>query len=158
METCSKLSGKTKDAKEKPNSFPPSTKRFGNVVTKSLCTCQWRRRYVLNETPNSVSMERRQYVSVVCLHDVLLDSCSDVSKDLATTSFQYVSTTSQTSFRWNIQQRLSGRYQDVWVVRIHDVRLARLYDISCKSQIKHPKTLLRYVSTTSGSYVFAISC
>ena len=50
------------------------------------------------------------------------------------------------------------RYQDVSVVRIHDVPLARLYDVSCKSQIKHPKTLLWYVSTTSRSYVFATSC
>ena len=50
------------------------------------------------------------------------------------------------------------RYQDVSVVRIHDVPLARLYDVSCKSQIKHPKPLLWYVSTTSRSYVFVTSC
>ena len=40
-------------------------------------------------------------------------------------------------------------HQDVSVVRIHDVPSVRLYDASCKSQMKHPVTLLRYVSTTS---------
>ena len=44
------------------------------------------------------------------------------------------------------------RYQKVSVVRIHDVPLPRLYDVSCKSQIKHPKMLLWYVSTTSQSF------
>ena len=47
-------------------------------------------------------------------------------------------------------------YQDVTVVRINDVPLARLYDVSGKSQIKHPKTLLWYVSTTSRSYVLLV--
>ena len=37
----------------------PATRRRGDVVTKSLCTSQRRRNYVLNETPNDVSMERR---------------------------------------------------------------------------------------------------
>ena len=37
----------------------PTTRRRGNVVTTSLCTSQWRRKYVSNETPNDVSMERR---------------------------------------------------------------------------------------------------
>ena len=37
----------------------PATRRRGDVVTKSLCTSQRRRSYVLNETPNDVSMERR---------------------------------------------------------------------------------------------------
>ena len=41
---------------------------------------QWRRRYVSNETPNSVSMERRQDVPVVHLHGVLLERHDDVSK------------------------------------------------------------------------------
>ena len=45
-------------------------RRRGNVVTASLCTSQWRRRYVPNETPNDVSLERRQDVSKVCLNDL----------------------------------------------------------------------------------------
>ena len=47
-------------------------------------------------------------------------------------------------------------HQDVSVVRIHDIPLLRLYDISCKSQMKHPMTLLWYVSTTSRSHVVAM--
>ena len=38
------------------------------------------RRYVSNETPNDVSMERCEDVSMVRLYDVLLESRNDVSK------------------------------------------------------------------------------
>ena len=72
----------------------PVTRRRGDVVTTSLCTSQWRCRYVSNETPNDVS--------VIRLHDVLLVCRNDVSKR------QYVSATSQISLKWNTQQRLSG--------------------------------------------------
>ena len=41
-----------------------------------------------------------------------------------------------------------ARRQDVSVVRILDVWLVRTYDVSCKSQMKHPGTSLCYVSTT----------
>ena len=58
----------------------PALRRRGDVVATSLCTSQWRRRYVSNETPNDVSMEHRQDVSVVRLYDVLLERHSDVSK------------------------------------------------------------------------------
>ena len=51
----------------------PATRRRRNVVTTSLCTSQRCRRYVSNETPNDVSMERHQDVSVVRLQDVLLE-------------------------------------------------------------------------------------
>ena len=57
----------------------PATGRYGKAVTTSLCTSQQRRRYVLNETPNNISVERRQYVSVVLLHNVLLVCRDDVS-------------------------------------------------------------------------------
>ena len=57
----------------------PATRRRGNVVTTSLCTSQRRRRYVSNETPNDVPVERRQDVSVVRLQDVLLVCRDDVS-------------------------------------------------------------------------------
>ena len=64
----------------------PATRRCGDVVTTSLCTSQRRRRYVSNETPNDVS--------VVCLHDVLLECRGNVSR---------------------------GRNEDVPSVRIHEV-------------------------------------
>ena len=48
-----------------------ATRRRGDVVTTSLCRSQWRRRYVSNEKLNDLSVERRQDVSVVRLHDVL---------------------------------------------------------------------------------------
>ena len=55
-------------------------RRRGDVVTTSLCTSQQRRRYVPNKTPNDVSLEYRQGVSVVRLHDVLLEHRDDVLK------------------------------------------------------------------------------
>ena len=59
----------------------PAT-RHRDAVKTYLCTCQQRCRYVSNETPNYVSMERRQGVSVVSLHDVLLKRRNDVSVGL----------------------------------------------------------------------------
>ena len=55
-------------------------RRRGDAAATSLCTSQRRRSYVPNETPNDISMERRQDVSVVRLHDVLLERHNDVSK------------------------------------------------------------------------------
>ena len=120
----------------------PATKRRGNVVTTPLYTSKQRPRYVSNETPNKVSVERRQVVSVVRLHNVLLERCHDV---------------------------LRGRYNDALSVRLHNFsnkpqmklsgtysRRPSLYDVSCKSQMKHPIKLLWYVSTTSRSYVVAM--
>ena len=77
----------------------PATRRRGDVVTTSLCTSQRRRRYVSNETPNNVSVERCQDISVVGLFNVLLVCCDDVSWGRNTTSPQYVSTTPQTSLK-----------------------------------------------------------
>ena len=68
----------------------PATIRRGDVVTTSLCTSQWRPRYVLNETPNEVSLERRLDVSVVRIHDIPF----------------YVSTTSPVSPKRNTQMTL----------------------------------------------------
>ena len=48
----------------------PAARCCNNVVTTSICSSQWRRRYVPNETPNEVSMKRRQGLSVVRLLDV----------------------------------------------------------------------------------------
>ena len=61
---------------------PPHSalRRRDDTAATSLCTSQWRLRYVSNETPNDVSMECRQDVSVVRLRDVLLERHNDVSK------------------------------------------------------------------------------
>ena len=72
----------------------PETRRPGDVVATSLCTYQWRHSYIPNETPNDISVERRQDVSMVLLHDVLLVCRDDVS--------------------W-------GRNDDVPSIRLHDV-------------------------------------
>ena len=56
-------------------------RRYGDVAATSLCASQLRRRYVSNKkTSNDVSMERRQDVSVVYLHGVLLERHNNVSK------------------------------------------------------------------------------
>ena len=72
----------------------PVARRRGDVVTTSLCTSQRRRRYVSNETPNDVSVERCQDASLIRLHDVLLERRDDV---------------------------LRGSNNDVPLVRLHDV-------------------------------------
>ena len=51
----------------------PATTRNGEVVMTSLCTSEQRHSYLSNETPNDVSTERRQDVSVVRLHDVFFE-------------------------------------------------------------------------------------
>ena len=84
-------------------------------------------------------MERRQDVSVLRLHDVLLEQRDEVS-------------------RGRNNNVLSVRHHDISVVRIHDVSLKYLYNVSCKSKMKHPITLLWYVSTTSLNYVVATPC
>ena len=55
----------------------PATRRRSDVITTYLCTSQQRRRYVSNDTPNDVFVERRQDVSVVHLHDILLEHRDD---------------------------------------------------------------------------------
>ena len=74
-------------------------RRRGDVVTTSLCTSQQRRRYVPNKTPNDVSLEYRQGVSVVRLHDVLLEHRDDVLKgpnnDVSSVRLHNVSNKSQ---------------------------------------------------------------
>ena len=63
---------------QKPPSNKTSRRRRGDVVTTSPCTSQWRHRYVSNETPNDLSVERCQDVSVVRLHYLLLERRDDV--------------------------------------------------------------------------------
>ena len=120
----------------------PATRLRGNVVTTPLYTSKQRRRYVSNETPNNVSVERRQVVSVARLHNVLLERYDDVLRG------RYNDTLSAHlhDFLNKFQMKLSGTYS----------RSPSLYDVSCKSQMKHPIKLLWYVSTTSRSYVVAM--
>ena len=74
--------------------YHPAIRRRGDVVRTSLCTSQQRHSYIPNETPNDVSLQRRQDVSMVRLHDVLLKRRDGV---------------------------LKGRNNDVPLVRLHDV-------------------------------------
>ena len=67
--------------KMKSNKLSHPAARCGNIVTTSLCTSQRLGRYVSNETLNGISVERRQVVSVVRLHDVLLACREDVSRE-----------------------------------------------------------------------------
>ena len=57
-----------------------ATRRRSDVVTTSLCTYQWRHSYVSNETPNNISVESRQDVSVVRLYNILLERREVVSR------------------------------------------------------------------------------
>ena len=54
--------------------------RQGDLVATSLDTSQWRRKDVSNETPNYISVVRRQDVSLVRLHDVIEERRDDVSR------------------------------------------------------------------------------
>ena len=61
--------------------FPhPAKRRRDNVIMTSLCTFQQHCKYVSNETPNDVSMKLRQDISVVRIHDILLECRYVVSK------------------------------------------------------------------------------
>ena len=56
----------------------PALRRRVDIAATSLCTSQQCRRYVSNETPNDVSMEHGQDLSVVRLCDLLLERHNDV--------------------------------------------------------------------------------
>ena len=103
----------------------PATRRCGDVITLSLYTSQRRRRYVSNETPNDVSVERRQVVSVIRLHDVLLER------------------------RERRDGVLTGRNNDVSSVRLHIVSNKSQMKHSTTYQWYVTKTSQWYVSTTS---------
>ena len=120
--------------------------RQQDVVTTSLCTSQWRRRYVSNETPNDVSVGHCQDVSVVCLKQVSNETPNDVSvvrhKDVSVVRLHNVLLVCRDDVPW-------GRNDDVPSVRLHD--------ISDKSQMKHPITSQCYVTKMSQWYVFITS-
>ena len=100
----------------------PTLRRRGEVVTTSFCMFQRRHSYVPNETPNDVSLELRQDVSVVRLHDVLLERPKNVSK---------------------------GRNNDVPPVRLKDVSNKSQMKHPTTSLWYVFKTSQWYVSTTS---------
>ena len=105
----------------------------------SVCTSQQRHMYVSNETANDVSVEHRQHVSVVRLHDILLELCDNVSRvrNISTSPRLLEQVSNEIAKDVSVV-----RHQDVSVVRIQDVPLVRLYDVSCKSLMKHPITSL----------------
>ena len=100
----------------------PTTRRRGDVVLTSLCTSQGCRRYISNKTPNDVSVELRQDVSVVRLHNVLLVCRDDIS--------------------W-------GRNDNVPSVSLHDVSNKAQMKHLTTSQWYITKTSQWYISTTS---------
>ena len=119
----------------------PATRRCGDIVTTSLSMFQWRRRYVSNKTPNDVSIERRQDVSVVCLNDVFLECRDDVSwgSNNDVPSLHLLDDSSKSKMKhptippWYVT-RTSQWYE-----------LVRLYDVFSKSEMKHLLTSLWYV-------------
>ena len=100
----------------------PEIRRRGDVVMTSLCTSQRRHRYVSNETPNDVSVERRQNVSVVRLHCVNLECHDEVSK---------------------------RRNDEDSSVRLHHLSNKSQMKHPTKSQCTSPRCFQWYVSTTS---------
>ena len=58
----------------------PASRPRSDVVTTSVCMSQQRRSYISDETPNDVSVEHRQDVSVVRFHNILLERLDDVSR------------------------------------------------------------------------------
>ena len=58
----------------------PARRRRDDVVATSFSPSKQRRRYVSDETPNDVSMERRQDVLVVRLQDVIKKCRDNVSR------------------------------------------------------------------------------
>ena len=105
------IKGATKTIEnETKEQIHPALRRPGDVVMTSFCVSHRRRKYVPNEAPNDVSMERRQDVSVVRLPNVLLKRCNDVSKgrnnDVSSARLHDVSNKSQmkhpTTFHWYV--------------------------------------------------------
>ena len=91
------------------NSIHPT--RQQDVVTMS----QRRRRYVSNETPNGVSVELCQDVSVFLLNSALLVCCDNVSRgrnnDASSVHLEEVSSKSQTKNQTTSQRYLTKTSQ-----------------------------------------------
>ena len=133
----------------------PVTRGYGDVATLSLCTSQQSHSYVSTDTHNEVLMEHHQDISVVRLHNIILERRHNASRGRNNVlSARLHDVSKQVINEIPIGVSVVS-HQDVSVARIHHVPLVRLYDVSCKSQIKQQIMLLWYVSTTSRSYVVA---
>ena len=109
----------------------------------------------------------------VCLHNV-----SNGFKMLDTVSWNrlwlYILLESLVSFSWFeivggflmstssspqcLEQVSNEKSNDVSEVRIHGVPVLRLYNLSCKPQIKHSMASLWYVFTTSPCFIVVTPC
>ena len=100
------------------------------------------------------SMTSCQDVSVVRLYNILWNVVTTSQEDVTRTSHQYVRQVSnETPNNVSVVS-----HQKVSAVHIYDVLLARLYVVSCNSQLKYPLMLLRYISITYQSYDVATHC
>ena len=107
-----------------------TTSCHSDVITTSFCKSQPRCSYVSNESPNDVSVELCQDVSVVRLHDILLEHYGNVSR---------------------------GCYNGVPSVRLLDVSSKSQMKHPTTSQWYVVKTSQWYVSLLSHYYVSATS-
>ena len=120
----------------------PVTRGYDDVATLSLCTSQQSRSYVSTDTHNEVLMEHHQDISVVRLHNIILERRHNASRGRNNVLSARLHDVSKQVIN-EIPIGVSVvRHQDVSVAHIHHVPLVRLYDVSCKSQIKHQITLL----------------
>ena len=132
------------------------------VPAMSQVSLKWNTQRCLDGTSPS------QDVSVVRLHDVLLERRDDVSRgpNNNVLSVRLCDLSNKAQMKHSTISQLSGtsprylssvvHHQDVSVVGFLYVPLVRLYHVSCKSRMKHPISLLWYISTTSRSYVVAM--
>ena len=131
-------------------------KYFSSILFRPGNKTSWRRhRYVSKETPNHVSVERLQDVSVVPPHDVLLAFRDGVSRghngSVPSVRLRDVSNQSQMKHQRRLQRRLSGT-SPRRLSGTYAGRPVRLYKFSCNFQMKHAIMLLWYVSTTFSDY------
>ena len=130
-------------------------KRCGDIITRSLHTSQQHHRYMSNETPNFVSMERRQGVSVVRLHDVLTERCDDIfrvcNNEVPSVCLHDISNKSQlkqpTTPQWYV---FTMSYWNFATTSQEDITMMfHQYvstNVSNKSQLKRPTTSQWYVT------------
>ena len=129
----------------------PATRCRVDVVAAPLCTSQRCRRYISNEAPNEILVERHQEVSVmpilndplVCLYNVY---CNSQTKH-SITSLWYVSTTSPCYFV-AISYLYYGLHY-LFKLLCHDLHLVGFH-ISFKYQIKHQFFLVPTRRVTRG--------
>ena len=106
---------------------------------------------------------RGEVVAISLLRLIDVASASQMKHPMTSrwSPYCYVTTSdvhvTRTSTR-RLKQVSNESPRDVALVCYQDVPLVSLYDVSCKSHMKHPMTLLRYFSTTSPSYVVPKLC